>query len=75
MKISFFSFFSCLTLASSFAFAAPALDHTLVDRATQSHYDTSVSILTSLYSEVKEHTAVMSESLCPTVFVLNIAPE
>ncbi|KAF6221960.1 hypothetical protein HO133_001928 [Letharia lupina] len=55
------SFFSCLALASSFAFAAPAVDSALVDRATVSpYYAPSLAILTSLYSEVRQYTAVMN---------------
>ena len=60
------SLLSCLALASSFAFAAPALDTALVDRATQSpYYAPSLAILANLYSEVRQYTAVMSESNCP----------
>lgn len=63
------SFFSCLALASSLAFAAPAVDSALVDRAAVSpYYAPSLAILTSLYSEVRQHTAVMSKSLCLTAF-------
>lgn len=58
------SFFSCLALASSFAFAAPAVESTLVDRAAQSpYYAASLAILTNLYSEVRQYTAAMSKSL------------
>ena len=58
------SIFSCLALASSFAVAAPAVDSTLVDRATMSpYYAPSLAILTNLYSEVRQYTAVMSKSL------------
>lgn len=55
------SIISCLALASSFAFAAPAVDSALVDRATESpYYAPSLAILTNLYSEVRQYTAVMN---------------
>ena len=55
------SFIACLALANSFAFAAPAVDSALVDRATVSpYYAPSLAILTNLYSEVRQYTAVMS---------------
>ena len=57
------SLFTCLALASSFAFAAPVVDSTLAGRATESpYYAASLAILTNLYSEVRQYTAVMSRS-------------
>ncbi|KAM0800269.1 hypothetical protein BDR22DRAFT_821754 [Usnea florida] len=55
------SFIACLALANSFAFAAPAVDSALVDRATVSpYYAPSLAILTSLYSDIQQYTAVMN---------------
>ena len=56
------SIIACLALANSFAFAAPADDSALVDRATVSpYYAPSLAILTSLYSEIQQYTAVISK--------------
>ena len=58
------SFIACLALANSYAFAAPAVDSALVDRATVSpYYAPSLAILTSLYSDIQQYTAVMSKSI------------
>ncbi|CAF9921321.1 hypothetical protein IMSHALPRED_005146 [Imshaugia aleurites] len=55
------SFLSCMALASSCVFAAPAVDSTLVDRGTVSpYYAPSLAILTNLYSEIRQYTAVMN---------------
>ena len=58
------SFVACLALTNSIAFAAPAVDSALVDRATVSpYYAPSLAILTSLYSEIQQYTAVISKPI------------
>ena len=66
------SFIACLALANSFAFAAPADDSALVDRATVSpYYAPSLAILTNLYSEIQQYTAVMSMPI-PRLLLLTV---
>ncbi|MCJ1450183.1 hypothetical protein MMC28_000512 [Mycoblastus sanguinarius] len=66
------SFLSCLALTSSFTsltFAAPTSDNTLIERATPANAPAALAIMQGLYTQVKQHTAVINStaaSLGPT---------